>query len=128
MYRRPKRRMFRKKLQEIERIKREFAEDNLMPAGFSERFQTNLQKIRNRLHSSTDLIIREFTIGIKGNPKTSLVFIDGLTDKSQIEWSIRQPLMAPTEEITLSASEDIFKYIIAKLITVGDAQQDDEFL
>ncbi len=124
MYHRPKRRIFRKMLQKIEQIKMEFAEEISRPANISKQLQSNLQKIKSALHSSTDLKIRDFTVGIKNNPKAALVFIDGLADKKQIEWSILQPLMdPPPEEITLSSQEDLLGHIMTQLITVGDAKE-----
>jgi spore germination protein KA len=126
MYRRPKRRLFRKMLQEIHRIQMEFAEEFSSQASISTQLQINLQKIKSALHSSSDLIIRNFTIDIKTSPKAALVFIDGLTDKKQIEWSILRPLMAPLPEgKTLLNQEDLLGHIMAQLITTGDAKEQD---
>lgn len=126
MYRRPKRSIFRKMLQEIERIKMEFAEDASTPDAISEQLQGNLQKIKTALHSSADLIVRDFTIGIKGNLRAALVFIDGLTDKRQIEWSILQPLMAPPEVIISMPADQLLPQIMAKLISVGEIKAQDD--
>ncbi len=126
MYRRLKRRIFKKMLQEIEHIKMEFAGDIAPSENISSNLQSNLQKINNALHSSADLMIRQFTINIKNSPKAALVFIDGLTDKKQIEWSILQPLMAQSlEELTLSVQQDLLKHIKTQLITTGDAKEMD---
>ncbi len=124
MYRRLKRRIFKKMLQEIERIKMEFAGDIAPSENISSNLQSNLQKINNALHSSADLMIRQFTIRIKNSPKAALVYIDGLTDKKQIEWSILRPLMAPPlEELTLSAQQDLLRHIETQRITTGDAKE-----
>lgn len=75
-------------LQEIVRIKMEFAWDIDPLENISRNLQSNLRKINNDLHSSADLMIRQFTIRIKNSPKAALVFINRLADKKQIEWSI----------------------------------------
>jgi spore germination protein KA len=126
MYRRPKRRLFRKMLQEIERLKMEFAQEISTGSGFSKSLQDNLQSIQNELHSSADLVIRRFTLGLKKNHQAAVVFIDGLVDKKQIEWSILQPLMTQPEVVASLSAEDLLPQIMAKLITVGEAKPQDD--
>ncbi|HEX2952582.1 MAG TPA: spore germination protein, partial [Bacillota bacterium] len=45
------------------------------------------------LNSSTDLILRRFTIKVPEDEQAALVFIDGLTDKTIINEHMLRPLM-----------------------------------
>jgi spore germination protein KA len=125
MYRRSKRKIFREMLRKIAQIKMEFAEEMSPASGLSEQLQNNLQRFKNELHSSTDLTIRQFTIGFNMERAAAIVYIDGLVDKTQIEWSILKPLMAPAEILTPLSEDDLLPQIVAKLILVGEAKQQD---
>ncbi|TCL64263.1 spore germination protein KA [Hydrogenispora ethanolica] len=122
MYRTPKRPIFWKMLRELERIKMEFAKDNSLETGLSEHLQDNLRQIKDRLHASTDLVIRSFALGLPGRRQAAVVFIDGLADKKQIEWSILRPLMLPGENGALHTGNNLLEYVESSLLTVGEVK------
>ena len=127
MYRTPKRPIFWKMLHELERIKHEFAQDNLPASGLSDQLQVNLQSFREQLHSSTDLVIRSFHLGLPEHRETALVFIDGLVDKKQVEWSILRPLMTEREANgDLRLGTNLLRYIESCLLTVGEVKFETE--
>jgi spore germination protein KA len=127
MRHRPNRKILRKMLQKIGQIKQNFAETASPASELSQQLQDNLQRFKAELHSSTDLVIRQFTIGINRDLKAAIIYIDGLVDKKQIEWSILKPLMAQAEVFTPLSTDDLLYQITAKLISVGEAEEQEDF-
>jgi spore germination protein KA len=129
MNHRPNRKILRKMLRKIGQIKMEFsAETNSTVSGLSKQLHSNLQRFKAELHFSTDLIIRQFTMGINQDLKAAIVYIDGLVDKKQIEWSILKPLMAPAAIIAPLSMGDLLAQTAAQLISVGEAKEQDDFV
>lgn len=114
-------------LQKIGQIKQNFAETASPVSELSQQLQDNLQRFKAELHSSTDLVIRQFTVGINRDLKAAIIYIDGLVDKKQIEWSILKPLMAQAEVFTPLSTDDLLYQITAKLISVGEAEEQEDF-
>jgi spore germination protein KA len=127
MSRPPNRKILQKMLREIDQIKMEFGEETSPVSGLARQLQVNLERFQAELHSSSDLIIRQFTVGIDKDLKAAVIYIDGLVDKKQIEWSILKPLMTPAAVITPLSRDDLLTEVAAKLISVGEVKKQDDF-
>ncbi len=68
--------------------------------------EMNLAYLREQLGRSPDVIIRRFTLGGPGKIGATLVFIDGLTDKTIINQDILRPLMIEKEKTRLNRGTD----------------------
>lgn len=53
----------------------------------------NLSELRRLFQGSVDVIFREFNIGFASKNRALLIYINGLTDPSMINYTILQPLM-----------------------------------
>lgn len=62
----------------------------------SKRLEENIGRIRDILGESDDLVVREFSIGAKGELDAALLYIDGLTDSKVINDFILKSLMFDT--------------------------------
>jgi spore germination protein KA len=113
-------------LWKIGQSKMEFAAETSPPSGLSPQLLENLQRFKDKLHFSTDLIIHQFVIGLNKDREAAIVYIDGLVDKKQVEWSILKPLMSSREIIIPLTGEDLLSQIAAKLISVGQTKQQDD--
>lgn len=91
----------------------------------SQELGKNLDTLRRLLGISSDVVIREFSFGYKGQVNGALIFIDGMTDKSVINESIIKPLMYDSrlicrEEGKESANIDIVR---TTMLSVGNVEQ-----
>ncbi|WZL73329.1 spore germination protein [Clostridiaceae bacterium 35-E11] len=70
-------------------------------APLKKNLQENLKLIKERLGRSSDIVIREFRAGKNGHTKISVIYTDGLVDKSLIQNFILKALMldAPQADI-----------------------------
>jgi spore germination protein KA len=112
---------------EIAKVKMEFAkeESNTQTEALASNPAVNLEAIQREFNNSSDLIIRRFSLGGSGQDQGAVVFIDGLVDKQQVEWSILRPLMLMKEPNSeRPAGDDRLKYIELSLITVGDIKRE----
>ncbi len=83
----------------------------------------NLQMIREKLGSSMDIVIREFSIG---KNRAALVCIDGLIDKQRVDSHILQPLLIYSrmaEPTPVKGIKDLLKYIENNTLTALDYQE-----
>jgi spore germination protein KA len=120
MVRRARKPIFWKMLQEIQKIKQEFGQEDSLPKGvFTPSLEINLNRLRNLFNQSRDLIIRHFRIG---DHPAALVYVDGLIDKHEIEWSILRPLMQAREPY-VAGQDDLLSGISAKLMTVVELKR-----
>ncbi len=119
-FRKPRKPIFWKMLKKIERIKMEFGQDDEACLDLARDLEHNTERLRAQLHSSSDLVIRKFQISIYQHSfEAALVFIDGLIDKQQLEWSVLQPLMNPGGEAK-TLPDNLLEFLKDRLITVGD--------
>lgn len=112
---------------EIAKVKKEFAKEGFVneEKDLAPTLTANLDLIQKELNNSSDLIIRRFSLGDQLKDQGAVVFIDGLVDKKQIEWSILRPLMlmkGPGLEKANGA--DRLEYIELNLITVGEIKRE----
>lgn len=127
MYRKPKKRLLWRMNREIAKVKKEFAKEGSVNEAkdLAPSLTENLDLIQKELNNSSDLIIRRFSLGGPQQGQGAVVFIDGLVDKKQIEWSILRPLMlmkGPGLEKANGA--DRLEYIELNLITVGEIKRE----
>ncbi len=59
----------------------------------SPRLEKNLEALRIRLNSSSDIVISRFDFGSQKKNKGALVYVDGMVDKDLLQKNILQPLM-----------------------------------
>lgn len=95
----------------------------------SEDLEENLEKFKAFLEESTDMVFREFKLGMSGIP-CALVYVDGLTDKNVIHETILKPMMY---EITILESklaqpldpDKAFEFAKDHAISVADIKEFD---
>lgn len=91
----------------------------------SRELRKNLDALSGILGTSSDVVIREFNFGYKGQVKGALVFIDGLTDMSVINESIIKPLMYDSRLTCREAGEvpDNVDVIRETMLSVGNVEK-----
>lgn len=96
------------------------SQDNL-----SQNLKKNLNTLRDILGTSSDIIIREFAFGHKGQISGALIFIEGLTDKATINESIIKPLMYDSRLICKeeTVAVDNINIIRTTMLSVGNVEQ-----
>lgn len=55
--------------------------------------QANVALIKATLHPGADVITRDFTLGLPGQPKGTIIHIEGMVDKTAIDRALLTPLM-----------------------------------
>ncbi|HPT66408.1 MAG TPA: spore germination protein [Bacillota bacterium] len=86
--------------------------------------EMNLAYLREQLGRSPDVIIRRFTLGGPGKIGATLVFIDGLTDKTIINQDILRPLMIEKEKNPVKSGDgSIIEKLEECLVTTGEIQR-----
>ncbi|AJY75120.1 spore germination protein [Paenibacillus beijingensis] len=91
----------------------------------------NLQRIKDALGSSEDLIIRQFRIGKEGKIQAAICYMDGLTDTKSIQNFIMGSLMqemrlTDLEQIT-DTDPDVLQLIKDYALSVGDLKEAADF-
>lgn len=121
MFRKPRKRLLWRMKREIAKVKMEFAKEESYNTDLSPNLVANLDLVKKECNSSSDLITRRFTLGSSEKDEGAIVFIDGLVDKKQVEWSILRPLMLMGDHISGKLDpSDPLKYMESRLITVGE--------
>ncbi|PSK10373.1 spore germination protein [Brevibacillus porteri] len=82
------------KMGKMNQIHEETAEDRLISI---ELFQ-NIKEIKQKFPASPDLVIHQFTTGLK-QTRVALVYLDGLTDKNSLNNNILRPMMYDSREV-----------------------------
>lgn len=130
MFRKPRKRLLWRMKREIAKVKMEFAKEEFITKGkdLALNLTANLDSIQSELNNSSDLIIRRFGLGGSRQDQGAVVFIDGLVDKKEVEWSILRPLMLKEAPISdKPEGEDRLEYIELSLITVGEISREHQF-
>ncbi|WP_338450068.1 spore germination protein [Niallia oryzisoli] len=88
----------------------------------SNHLKENLQKIKETVGSSEDIIIREFRIGRENSIKASIIFTDGLVDTISNQEFILESLMKdfPQAGFNTKSMEDLVLNIKETTLTVAD--------
>lgn len=101
----------------LQRDKQLTGKNGLLPGGgqlFSTSLEANLQQIRQVFSDCSDIIIREFSIGLDQQVKAFVVFVDGLVDMSLLQQNLLKPLMV--ESLLNQPHQRINRVNILKLI------------
>jgi spore germination protein KA len=99
------------------------ADEETIHSDFSTSLEANLAYIQQEVPASPDRIIRRFFIGFNHEVEAALVYIDGLTDKRQIENNILRPLMTESRKLEINGNlATNIEFFQKKLITAGDVQ------
>lgn len=91
----------------------------------------NIQKIKDLLGNSDDIITREIRIGKDGRIKACVVFTDGLIDSHAAQNFIMESLMYNLRmtdvETEILTGLNLLSYLKERVLTVGDIQDLDDF-
>lgn len=82
----------------------------------------NLNRIRNILGESNDVIIRGMKIGANSNIEVAVVYIDGLVDRNLVNHDVLQPLMFNLPLIRDNVSQkhaSLIEFFKSTVLTVG---------
>jgi len=102
---------------------------SLLPADgqpFSSRLAANRQQIRQVFSDCSDIVIREFSIGLDQQVKAFVVFVDGLVDMSLLQQNLLKPLMVdsrfspPGQRIDL---DDMIRVIENSTLTIAHLKE-----
>ena len=93
--------------------------------------QENLQKIKETLGTSSDIIIREIRIGKEGSLKAGIIYTDGLTDTPSLQNFILETLMLDIKGIELqkrvSPEQNLISVLKDFAMTVGEIKDLSDF-
>ncbi|MGI6575843.1 MAG: spore germination protein [bacterium] len=85
--------------------------------------------LRKKLHNSSDIVFREFTLGVATGIRIGLIYTDGLVNKQVIDQDIMQGLMhfarIGSRQQNLTNS-NIFHFIEEHLLTIGEIKITDQ--
>lgn len=96
----------------------------------SRSLQTNMDNLQSELGYSSDLIIRKFRVGKKGEVEAAIFFTDGLTDQKGVSDMIMRTLMLENESIPLgsaSEQENAWHVFKARALTVAGVTETTEW-
>lgn len=92
--------------------------------GSFESLESKTTLIKAELNNSPDIIVRNFLIGsIPDGLKAAIIYVEGLTDKNQIDTGILRPLMLENDGSQFNTDTDRITTIERKLITVGQVEK-----
>lgn len=89
--------------------------------------QENLQRIKDSLGKSSDIIIREIRVGKEENIKAGIIYTDGLTDTTALQNFILETLMLDVEgtelQKKLSPEQNLISILKDFAMTVGEIKE-----
>lgn len=89
--------------------------------------QENLQRIKDSLGKSSDIIIREIRFGKEETIKAGIIYTDGLTDTTSLQNFILETLMLDIEgteiQKKLSPDQNLISVLIDSAMTVGEIKE-----
>lgn len=100
------------------------------PEPISAELERNLERIRQTFEHSSDIVIREFTMGGSRSIQAAIVYTDGLADAASIQHSILEALMKERSRGELPqecSSDQIRDWIQKYMVTVGSLHQVADF-
>ncbi|MED0967010.1 spore germination protein [Bacillus paramycoides] len=93
--------------------------------------QENLKKIKETLGYSTDLIIREISIGNREKVSIGILYIDGLSDTDSIQNFIMESLMLDINNLkmedVISTGNGILELLEQSILTIGNVKKIEHF-
>lgn len=91
----------------------------------------NLQKIRQTMGNSIDIVIRELETGVNGQIQIGVIYTDGLVDKTFINEFILETLLGDLRKAELvdlcSANENILQILKKTMLPVGEIREISDF-
>ncbi|MEH7155728.1 spore germination protein [Neobacillus drentensis] len=94
-------------------------------------FSEDLQKINKTFEKSSDVVIREFSIGSEEKVKAAIIYTDGLADTTSIQTFILDSLMVEAKQMDNTKenlhSRKILQWVKASLLTVGSVAEISDF-
>ncbi|TFE23462.1 spore germination protein [Cohnella luojiensis] len=90
----------------------------------------NIEKVKQTLGNSTDLIISELRIGENGTKKAAIIYTDGLVDTKTIH-NFMEPFMIRAREIEpgkgMDTPQEILRFMEDMTVTVGSIKEITDF-
>lgn len=80
----------------------------------------NIRYIKNTFHDTSDLIVRNINVGIKGSLEIAVVYLEGIIDLDLIQEHVVKPLLEPFK--TTSFKESPMDQIIERIIETADVK------
>ncbi len=101
-------------------------------AQLSPNIGSNLQRIRQALGNSTDIIIREVRIGKDGEQIIAILYTDGLADKNIVSDFIMESMMLDSSlssdvERSIQTSSHVLQILKDYALTIGDIRDVTDF-
>ncbi|WP_379971337.1 spore germination protein [Ectobacillus sp. sgz5001026] len=94
-------------------------------------FTDDLQKIMKTFEKSSDVVVREFSIGKDEMIKAAIVYTDGLADTTSIQNVILESLMMETKQLENSKEnvmhEKVFNRVKNCILTIGEIKEITDF-
>lgn len=94
-------------------------------------FSVDLERITKTFEKSSDVVVREFTIGSKENVNAAIVYTDGLADTTSIQSFILESLMNEVKQLEDSKeilhTRKILHCVKSSILTVGAVQEISDF-
>ncbi|XTP54157.1 spore germination protein [Niallia sp. Krafla_26] len=97
-------------------------ENGAIPLSLSSDLEENLVYIKETLGNSSDLVLREFHIGIKQEHHLAVIYTDGLVDSTFIQDFILEALMIDSKEIH-AENAPIIRTLKARILPMADLKE-----
>lgn len=91
----------------------------------SKKIQQNIDKFKNELNDSSDLVVREFELNIKQSPelKCALFFLEGMISNEQITRGIIQPILHEARNYDQQRDANVLTFLEKAILTVGETSK-----
>ncbi|WP_199620269.1 spore germination protein [Paenibacillus alkalitolerans] len=105
--------------------------ERIREIGFAEKnepleldLQLTLNRIKQELGNSPDVVVRTFDIGIEPQIRVAAVYLDGLTNKDKVNDFVARALLLEPEKDAGKPIEpqSMFDVILSRAVTVGDVK------
>lgn len=94
--------------------------------------QKNIDEIKTTMGNSSDLVVREISIGLKGEIKACLAYTDGLVDIKVIQESIMESFLFELRKASLAddypqQDNSLLKFLKENALSIGDVKDIKDF-
>lgn len=104
--------------------RRVYRAEELKKMAVSSRLKDNLDLLRSILGQNTDVIFRQFRLGIAEQTGAAVVYVDGMTDNTLLNNGILNPLMLESREAGFNpARVDLFELVKNFALTASDVRE-----
>jgi spore germination protein KA len=87
--------------------------------------QENINRIKNSLHHTSDLVVRNLSAGLEGSFRISMVYLDGIIDSDRVQEYVVKPLLEAFK--TEGSKEPLVEQIIESVIESADAKTTNQY-